>query len=450
MGIYLSDVCDVNLGFKSFLNDFFYVDQDTIKKFNIEKEFLIPLFKLGDLNQDAYFQKPRPKRWLFCCSLAPADLKGTGAGQYIEWGSQQETRVRKQTKGAVKWPLAPALQHNKHWYWPAAPLHPTRLAIRKGVGTRYAPFIFAKPQVLDQRLYLLFPKVGVQSEIVQAYIASSFFPLSIETNADMGPGAGVLTLSTDSLRSLPVLDLRALSKSPKKQLIVEAANRLFQTAPVDADGYPDSPLIRELDEALLEASGASSSRAQELERQVAALATGRITKSRLRTTVRTAARAADVERVARVIVDRLYRWLRARRFPEDYFKSESIDVNLPDGPLRIETNRMLGTCEVEVSRGGKVFLSDTFGIGVAELLLRCVQLGRRSFVIPKDESEALNLLKEMDIYLEEFEGQLNSAVAQTGLGYRHEDTVRQIAMAEVNVPLGDLRTPFEMQFWSAR
>jgi hypothetical protein len=130
----LSDYAEVRLGFKSFLNDFFYVDQEKVERFGIEGAHLSALLRLDDLDRGAYEQSVEPRLWLFSCRLEPQDLRGTGAGRYVDWGRRQRTRPRKQTSHSVAWPKAPALQGQRHWYWPAAPTHRTTIALRKGIN----------------------------------------------------------------------------------------------------------------------------------------------------------------------------------------------------------------------------------------------------------------------------------------------------------------------------
>jgi hypothetical protein len=56
----LSQFAKVLLGYKSFLNGFFYVDQDSVNRFGIEAEFLRPIYVLADLDSDAYWQTSAP------------------------------------------------------------------------------------------------------------------------------------------------------------------------------------------------------------------------------------------------------------------------------------------------------------------------------------------------------------------------------------------------------
>ena len=438
------------MGYKSFLNDFFYVDGRTISQFGIEPEFLVPLFMLADLDLGSYIQTSSPSRWVFYCKEEPSDLRGTGAWRYIKWGSRQETEARRQTKERVRWPEAPALQHQKRWYWPAAPLHPARLAVRKAYDMRYAPFVFNAPVILDQRLYLLSEAGGVDQEILTAYLASSLFPLALETNADLGLGAGALTLGANSLRRLPSVDLVRVSESSQADPIRSALRALMTKRPVDSDSYYLSPEIRALDSALLESLGIPTDRCEHLESQLAHLAEIRTGQGMRRRIVKAQASVADIDAVADQVAELLSKWKEARHFPEDSMipGQPVLRVSLPRGPLSIRTDPVMGLCALHISgANGEVFMDTMIASSVAELILRSAQMGRREFTSPAIEEQAGLALQALNRLLDEFEVEFDKALAGTSLGRRYASAVSRIALEKVEMPLQDLRRAFGAREW---
>ena len=436
----------VYLGFKSLLNEFFYVDEQTIDHFGIESEFLHPIHTLKDLDELSYHQRLDPKHWVFTCRLEPSDLRGTGAGSYIQWGSLQETRARKQAQRVVKWPDAPALSSSKHWYWPAAPLHPARIALRKGIGRRYAPFLFDDPTLLDQRLYLLFPRPPVSTELLSAYCASTLLPWALEVDADLGLGAGVLTLGANSLRNIPVLDVASVAGTKHEIQILKAACELYEEEPPESSGLVSSPAQRALDIAWLSATGNDPSNAGLIASEVAALAEARLQVARRRKRVQRSLSQQDLELVMEPLIARLERWLDARHIPEDFFGPE-VDVRLvelPSGELEVQFDTMLGQCVLRVttSIGGQVLLEDSTSVQQAELILRCLQLGRRRFRVPLDQAKCEEALHQLAILVDEFENELGQTLGSASIGARHEDTVREMLLERCHVPIKELRAPF--------
>jgi hypothetical protein len=443
------DFADVKLGYKSFLNDFFYITASVVERFEIEDDFLVPAYMVDDLDADSYFQTPTPRRWLFWCKLEPTDLRGTGAGKYIKWGSRQETNTRKQTKEAVTWPEAPALQHQKHWYWPPAPMHPTKVAVRKGMGTRYAPFLFRQPVVLDQRLYLLFPRDGVPTDLLAAYLSSSFFPLSLETNADLGLGAGVLTLGTDALRSLPSIDLAAVTASSARPKVLRASRSLFRSKPVDAPAYPTTSLLTSLDEAFIETLGLKGLGPTDAANEVVRLADVRYRMASLRKVAKASASSHDVTEVASAVAEGLASWLSARRFPEDSFSDHAALVFTLPSTITVSISTLLDLSHIRIGDPlDNTFYEADVHPTVAEVLLRALQMGRRQFKAPSGGPEASKTLDGLSELLDEFEDEFRERTASMSLGPKYESSVLREVLKKVRMPLRELRLPFQDGHWT--
>lgn len=442
----LATVAKVNLGFKSLLNDFFYVDISRIETFGIEEEFLVPIYKLSDLDDDAYWQSPSPTRWVFVCKSEWNDLRGSGAERYIRWAESQETRRRKQSKSVTTWSRSPALQgNNRKWYHPAAPLHEARLAVRKGIGKRYAPFAFGSPVVLDQRLYLIEPKT-IPEQLLLAYLSSGLHALSLETDADLGLGGGVLTLGADNLRALPVPDLRLVAERGAGD-VVAAFEELAKTSPPDVGEMALVPQQVALDRALLAALGQPESRVEELHRELFLLAQSRLRLSGGRRAHLKKAEGADIARVSAPLIQALEKWLRARRLPEDFIpkNAPTEEFAFPNVTLQITVSLLLAACTIEVRSASseQVVYSGTMAKERAELLVRCLQLGRRSFALPQESVDCIPTLEALEGFLESFEEEFVAVLATTPIGPRYQEEIHDVVLRALNIPLAALRSTFD-------
>jgi hypothetical protein len=450
----ISDFCDVMLGFKSLMNDFFYVDEETIDRFEIEDEFLVPLFMLADLDEAKYVQPSIPKRWVFTCTLHEPDLNGTGAWNYIDWGGRQAVREKKQAKEVLTIQTALEKQGGKEWWFPKALQHPVQLAVRKGFGDRYAPFVFDTPQVLDQRLYLLEPKKGLDVEVLTAFFVSSLFPLTLETNADLGLGAGVLTLSTTGLRHLPCPDLSAIQSSKGWPTIQSNLKSALKSTPPNAFSIAGDQALQALDGALLDALKVGSTRRQELADAVAMLAHARLDRSKQRKIEKAASSSADLIRTSQPIVEEMRGWLAARSFPQDYLSpgAPTRGLHFPDGEIRVETLYFLGRLHLKVSKvkGGEI-LNEDFDASVGELILRCLQLGRRVFDVPTSESDAFAVLGKLSLMLDELDKQFRSAIERTSLGSLYEEALTALVLQSLKINLDGLeRDIHSATLWTIR
>lgn len=178
----LSHVATVSLGYKSLQNDFFYVNKATVNTYGIEKQFLVPILKLKDLRSDTYTQKPTPSLWLFTCREKRADLRGTGAWRYIEAMADRSAAKKKQTGKNLTIQQALEAQSGGLWYAPKARPNSRNVWLRKAVNTIYAPFIFDRPALIDQRLNSVSPAPGVTWQEIGAILTSSLFAYSLEIN----------------------------------------------------------------------------------------------------------------------------------------------------------------------------------------------------------------------------------------------------------------------------
>lgn len=442
----LSQYCEISLGFKSLLNDFYYVGEETKGRFKIEDEFLVPIFMLADLDEKSIVQRGDPCRWVFTCRKSEPDLRGTGAWAYIDWGARQVLSGRKQSKDPATYRATLEKQGGREWWWPKAALKPTNLAVRKGINERYAPFLFETAQIVDQRLYTIRPRGELDQSVVLAFLASSLFPLSLETNADLGLGAGVLTLSTGGLRSLPTIDLLELQRSSGWPAVQDALDVVLASRPPGAFELGEDESVAQLDAAVLDALGLDRQRWGEASAAVATLADARLGRSRKRQLVRAAASAADLERTSEPVANELRAWLASRVFPEDFIQ-DGVGVRqyvLPPGVLRLKWSYFMGNVDLEVvDASDSVVLTEQLPGPLADLVIRCLQLGRRSFLLPVDAAAGLALEQDLHRLLSSFDGVLRSAIERTSLGSRYEAALHDLVLRKLHIDVGGLRTPLD-------
>lgn len=443
----LGEFATVALGQKTLLNDFFHVTETTASTFGMEDRFLKPLYLLADLDTAKYIQTQASHTKVFHCRELPADLRGTGAERYIAWGAKQVTGDKKQSGGKTPWPDSPAMAGKKHWYWPTEPLKEGRVALRKGIGDVYAPFLFTDPVAFDQRLYVLTANQSIGDDVLAAYMSSSLFALALEVNADMGLGGGVLSFGTKALRCVPTVDLSLLAAPAAKAAVLAAAKSLHSQAPPKGAAYPRTPALAALDEAILDAVGQDSARASELENEVALQLGARRNIKELRKKTQTKTEDVNVLAVATGAIDRLSTWLAPRQWPRD-FDGPTPTLDFPAGEITIDVSIVLGQAEITVrSLAHKVLMQHTYEEAVAEVLLRALQFGRRRFSLPTTEAQAVVALARLAEILADFDTQFDEAIFATGVGPRFEADVRQRVLTGLGVQLTTMRIPFHSGEW---
>ena len=82
----LGDIAEVKFGIKTGANEFFYLDDEKIKEWGIEEEFLKPVIKSPRECKSILIKPEDLKYKIFMCHKEKKDLKGTNALEYIVWG----------------------------------------------------------------------------------------------------------------------------------------------------------------------------------------------------------------------------------------------------------------------------------------------------------------------------------------------------------------------------
>lgn len=210
----LDALADLKLGVKTFLNPFFYIDQERIDRFGIEPHFLEPVFRTGDATRDHYVQSAKGTKFqIFLCDQKVEKLKGTGAAAYITWAAKQRHPAKKGLPGGY-WKDTPAVKpKNRDWYRNQAMPPAARIVLLKAFDDYFAPFILDKKVRVDQRFNQVNAKDGVDEEILIGLLCSMWFAMTVETRGRTAMGQGALEMPTDTLREIEVPDIRKLSVS---------------------------------------------------------------------------------------------------------------------------------------------------------------------------------------------------------------------------------------------
>ncbi|OQB72604.1 MAG: Modification methylase Eco57IB [Deltaproteobacteria bacterium ADurb.Bin135] len=99
----LGDIAEVRFGIKTGANEFFYLDEEKIKQWGIEEEFLKPVIKSPRECKRILIDPKDLKYKIFMCHKDKKDLKGTAALEYIKWGEGQGFHVRPSCAGRARW-----------------------------------------------------------------------------------------------------------------------------------------------------------------------------------------------------------------------------------------------------------------------------------------------------------------------------------------------------------
>jgi hypothetical protein len=106
----LGKVADIRRGITTGINEFYYLTEDKIKHWGIEKEFLKPVIKSPKECAGIKLKRKDLKWFAFLCHKDKSELKGTNALKYIKWGETQKTKEGK------PWPEVESVKGRGNWY----------------------------------------------------------------------------------------------------------------------------------------------------------------------------------------------------------------------------------------------------------------------------------------------------------------------------------------------
>jgi hypothetical protein len=447
------EIATVGLGFKSLQNQFFYLTKQRIQQYEIEKEYLKPIFKLADLSNSDYLQKPKASQWLFYCNEHEKDLVGTGALKYIRAMKDVPATERKQSSGKQH-SVSEVLkaQSGGFWYGPKAIPHMAHIWLRKAFNTNFSPFILDKPVALDQRCNYVVPKHGLEWKLVAAVVTSSLFALSVESYGNATMGAGALELATKKLPEVRVPDISNLGEAAKAQLIALVESVWKEDSPVEwGTQHQPGKALRDLDTFLLALIGAEIPLVQ-IYADLNDVVRSRILIAQDKELTTKSHQRVDVAAVARSIAVSVQTLLDSKRFPDDFYHAESAGLVFDftnSKSLDIECVPMLDQAIVDVRNGvtGDTLLSAQYSRPMAQVIVRALLLGRRRFVAPSDSASAEDAMQSFDKWLPTILERVEEGAKMSAVGTRYEAQVLSACFRELKL---DVRATSPQFYGQAR
>jgi hypothetical protein len=434
----LGKIATVSLGYKSLQNNFFYVNKATIDTYGIEKKFLIPMLMLKDLDGSAFDQAPKPTLWLFACREKRGDLRGTGAFRYIEAMADRSASDKKQAGKNQTIREALEAQSGGIWYAPKARPNDHHIWLRKAVNAVYAPFLFEKAALVDQRLNSISPNEDIEWKEIAAALTSSLFAYSLEINGSASMGAGALEAPTTKLRDYPVLDVSKLKAAQKKKLVSLAEAVWNKETPLDwsSDDWKPGPKLRALDEWIVQ----TAQRNVTIDRMyddIRATCQSRIAVADDKKRQTKKRHSDSVGNVANSIVQAILPKFQTKNFPDDF--ADGIKLDLPlifdrANLKEITVGHLLDSYDIEVlTRTGAKAYQATHSRPVAEAIIRALLVGRSQFSVSTDRKAMDQAVNKFLTWIFQIEKEIETAISESALGTGYEDVLKQEVYARLGI-----------------
>jgi len=202
----LKQVARVRFGIKTGANEFFYLTEEQIKKWKIEREFWMHKDEKGQWVPNYIIKSPRecrsilvkPEGLKYRVLMIHKDkkvLKGTNVLKYIEWGEK---------KGYHKRPTCAA---REKWYDVGHQLPPPSLWF-KAFNDRVVSPINNVGFFASDRFYPVYPLVGIDEVTLGALLNCSLQSLLVELSGRVNLGEGALDNMTYEAAAMYIVDPR--------------------------------------------------------------------------------------------------------------------------------------------------------------------------------------------------------------------------------------------------
>jgi len=331
----LKDVADVRFGIKTGANEFFYLTEEQISQFGIEKEFWmhkedgkwVPNYVIKSPKEcKSIIVNPQDLKYrVLLIHKDKKDLKGTNMLKYIEYGERQGFNER------------PTCAARRRWYDVGVQEIPAVLWFKAFNDRILAPQIKEGYNSSD-RFYALYIKNRFSSKILSAYLNSTISYLFVELNGRVTLGEGALDNMTYETALLNIISPKLFDKHKDKiskafsQLSSREIGSVFSEIgaqnPDEVSLEKVKPDRRELDKIIMgEILGLSDSEQIEVYKAIIHLVKSRIEKAKS-VKKKSKQKGPNVEAIAeRIIAEAL---IKLEKFPNEK-KENAKEIILPKG-----------------------------------------------------------------------------------------------------------------------
>jgi len=397
----LSDVAEVIAGIITGCNEFFYLSEDEIKEWKIEKEFLIPVLKTPKELNKIVFTSGDLKYKLFYVKSDVSKLKGTNALRYIKFGESQSIDK------------LPTLQSREKWY--QIPMLKTAQLVWVDLKwMKHICHLNVDNVPFEHNYYGINAKNTNNNLLLCAYLNSTLSWLFIEIFGRINLGEGAVRLVGEDLKDFPVIHvdkIREIFKERKFKVIKNKIRKIFKVignrkigtvfeelganSPEEVSLDKVKPDRRELDKIIMgEILGLTEEEQLEVYKAVIQLVKERIERAKSVEKEKQKRKKISEESYAEKIISEV-NVSKLKKFPDDYLPTQieiEKTIQLPEEKENVEIGRDLLGYYVKVGEE-KIKCSS---VVEAKWIYYSAISGKNEVKIPKDVSVLDKIVKNFD------------------------------------------------------
>lgn len=295
----LGDVAEVRRGITTGANDFFYltplgpgskpglmrVRNGAGWEGEIEEEFLKPVIKSPRECRTIRIKAEDLRFRIFMCHKSKAELKGTNALAYIEWGEKARPIVKagEHEGGSVSgFDKISSVLSRPRWYDVGLRRVPP-IIVPCSFRSVFNIFFNSSDVFADKRLYEVFPKGDPTNLVIQ--LNSTIFPLFLELmTRNIGGGGGPIDATVEEITKILVLETcltndARIGNIERVSIFVECGFDPKSDTPISQQEPHPLPDRKALDDVVFDALGLTADERKEVYRAVCTLVWERISKA---------------------------------------------------------------------------------------------------------------------------------------------------------------------------
>lgn len=277
----LVDIAEIRRGFTTGVNEFFYLDEEAQKKWQIEGEFLKTIIKSPKECKSILINPKDLKYKVFVCHKSKKELKSTNALKYIERGEKQKT------EGGIFWCKVPTVSGRKLWY-ELPELPSADVLFRQFFNEIFNYPINPSNYLTDHTFYYIHLKNQDDIENFGFVLNSTVSCLFTELYGRKNMGEGVLTTYGPEMKPLMVLNPKYITTTNLKKfqkLSKREIKSIFEECGIDPSRLireqepKPLPDRKELDDIIFNAIGLTNDEIKEVYWAVCELVKNRLDKA---------------------------------------------------------------------------------------------------------------------------------------------------------------------------
>jgi len=328
----LAEVADIRRGITTGINEFFYLDEDKIKHWGIEKEFLKSIVTSTKEIPAIFIDEKKLTQKVFLCGEDKKGLRGTNALKYIRWGEEQVTEDGK------KWLDVPSVQGRTYWYTLSQNEVSDFLILRFIDRRHYAP-VNPKNTPVGDVVFVGQFKEKSTSEFGCAFLNSALTALFAEVSGRANLGDGLLTTYGPEIGVLP-LPMKDIENISQKNIekTISLFRKLGKRNVLPFDKEMQKSDRKEFEKSVFECLGLGENEYETVCKAVNELIEERHLLPKMRTVRKKKRVEQNLDKLKEEIIEEILPG-STRNFPDSFIrgwpKSDCKELSVPAGSLKL-------------------------------------------------------------------------------------------------------------------